>query len=67
MKHKRYVLTFDGDPEAVAFLARKLPKQHGSLGKARELGRAAKALFDVRYKVTSVTVPRPTAERVRSI
>ena len=57
MKHKKYLLTFDGDSEAVAFLARKLPKQHGSLGKARELGRAAEALFDVVEELERGDIP----------
>jgi len=67
VKYKKYVLRFEDDPEAVAFLKRKVPERHDSLGTARELGRCAKVLFGVEYKVTSVTVPRPTAERVRSL
>ena len=67
MKYKRYVLRFEGDSEIVAFLKRHVPEQQDSLGEARELGRCAQALFGVKYKVTSVTVPRPTAQRVRSL
>lgn len=67
MKYKRYVLSFGGDPEVVAFLKRRVPEQQDSLATARELGRCAKVLLGVSYKVTSVTVPRPTAERVRSL
>ncbi len=67
MKYKRYVLKFEGDPEAVAFLARHVQEQHGNLERARALGRAAKLLLGVEYRVTSVTLPRPTAERVKSL
>ena len=67
MKYKRYILTFTGNPEAVAFLKKHIKEQQDNLGYARELGRAAKLLFGVSYKVTSVTLPRPTAERVKSL
>jgi len=67
VKYKKYVLTFTGDPGVVAFLKARVPEHHDNLGTARELGRCAKALLGVDYKVTSVTVPRPTAERVRSL
>ena len=67
MKYKKYILTFTGDPETVAFLRRKVRKEHGSLGEARALGRAAKTLFGVEYKVASVAVPRLEAERVKSL
>jgi len=67
MKYKKYILTFWGDPETVAFLKRHIKEQQDNLGHARELGRAAKLLFGVSYKVTSVTLPRPTAERVKSL
>ena len=66
MKHKKYLLSFSGDPEAVAFLARKVPRQWGRLGKARAAARAAELLFDVRYRVTPVEKPR-VAGRVRSL
>ena len=67
MKYKRYILRFDGNPETVAFLKRHVSEQQDNLGYARELGRAAEVLFDVKYKVTSITLPRPTAERVKSL
>jgi len=67
MKYKRYVLTFGGDPEVVAFLKAHVKEQHDSLAHARNLGRCARVLFGVDYKVTSVTLPRPTAEKVRSL
>jgi len=67
MKYKKYVLTFTGNPETVAFLKRHIKEQQDNLGHARELGRAAKLLFGVSYKVTSITLPRPTAERVKSL
>lgn len=64
MKYKRYVLRFDGDPAVVAFLKRHVDEQHASLGKAREKGRCAKALFGVEYKVRPITLPKPAqAER----
>ena len=67
MKYKRYILTFKGDPEIMAFLKRHISEQQDSLARARSLGRAAKLLLGVDYKVTSVTLPKPTAERVKSI
>jgi len=67
MKYKRYVLRFEGDPEVVAFLKRHVEEQQSDLATARSLGRCAEALFGVKYRVTSVTVPRPTAERVKSL
>ena len=67
MKYKKYILRFDGNPEIVAFLKKHIKEQQDNLGHARELGRAAKLLFGVSYKVTSVTLPRPTAERVKSL
>ena len=67
MKYKRYLLQFKGDPEAVTFLKARVKERHDNLGNARELGRAANLLFGVTYKVTSVTLPRPTAEKVRSL
>jgi len=67
MKYKKYILRFTGDPDVVFFLKRHIKEQQDNLGHARELGRAAKLLFGVSYKVTSVTLPRPTAERVKSL
>ena len=72
MKYKRYFLKFDSadrerDQEVLDFLRRHVAEQQGDLGRARALGRAAKLLLGVDYKVTSVTVPKPTAERVRSL
>ena len=67
MKYKKYILRFDGNPEVVAFLKKHIKEQQDNLGYARELGRAAEILFDVKYKVTSITLPRPTAERVKSL
>lgn len=67
MKNKVYILSFTGDPESVAFLKRKVKAQQSKLATARSLGRAAEELFDVRYSVASVDVPRPTVERVKSI
>ena len=67
MKYKQYILKFEGDPEIVTFLKVHIKEQHDSLSRARDLGRAAKALCGVSYKVTSVTLPRPMAERVRSL
>lgn len=67
MKYKRYILTFKGDPETVAFLEKRVAKQQDNLGRARNLGRAAHLLLGVDYTVTSITVPKPTAERVRSL
>ena len=66
-QHKRYILAFTGNPETVAFLKRHVSEQQPNLARARELGRAAKVLLGVEYRVTSVTVRKPTAERVRSI
>ena len=68
MKYKRYILSFKGDPEAVVFLKQKaVSGQYSSLGQARRLGRAAETLFEVDDNVASVTVPRATADRVRSL
>ena len=67
MKYKKYVLRFEGDSATVACLKAKVPERDDNLGRARELGRAANLLFGVTYKVTSVTLPRPTAEKVRSL
>jgi len=67
MKYKKYILRFTGDPEIVAFLKAHIKEQQDNLGHARNLGRAAKLLFGVSYKVTSITLPRPTAERVKSL
>ncbi len=67
MKYKKYILTFDGDPDVVAFLKAHVAERQPDLGYARALGRAAKLLLRVDYKVTSVTLPRPTAERVKSL
>ena len=67
MKYKQYILTFKGDPEVVAFLEKRIAKKQPNLGHARALGKAARLLLGVEYTVTSVTVPRPTAERVRSL
>jgi hypothetical protein len=66
VKHKKYLLTFVGDPEAVAFLQARVPKQWDRLGEARARGRAAKLLLGVQYKVTPVEKPR-VAGRVKSI
>jgi len=65
--YKRYILTFTGDSEAVAFLERRIKKEQPDLATARMLGRAAKTLLGVEYKVTSVTLPHITAERVKSL
>ena len=59
MKYKVYHLSFTGDEEAVALLSKRVQKQWGSLGDAREAGRAARLLFGVRYKVTPITRPQP--------
>ena len=67
MKYKKYVLRFEGDPETVAFLKKHVAERQPNLGRARSLGRAAELLLGVEYKVTSVTLPRPTAEKVRSL
>ena len=64
---KQYTLTFEGDPEVVALLEKHTSKQQEGLGTARALGRAAELLFGVSYKVTGITLPRPTAEKVRSL
>ena len=66
MKYKQYVLTFTGDPEAVAFLKRKVARTWPRLGPAREAGRAAAALFDVEYAVTPVERAR-VAGKVKSL
>ena len=59
MKYKVYHLSFDGDAEVVAFLAKRVKKQWDSLGDAREAGRAAALLFGVRYKAQPITRPQP--------
>ena len=68
MKYKKYILTFSGDNKAALSLLRtQISREQDNLGRARALGRAAKLLFGVSYNVTSVTLPKPTAERVKSI
>ena len=70
MKYKRYVLHFDGDSEIVTFLERHVQKSfegRGALAAARKKGKAARELFGVEYDAISVTLPEPTAERVRSL
>jgi len=67
VKYRKYVLTFAGDPEAVAFLAGHVDKRWPSLEQARARGRAARLLLGVEYKVRSVVVPRPTAEGVKAL
>lgn len=67
MKYKRYLLKFKGDPEIVAFLGRHVREQQPDLARARALGKAARALFGVEYEVTSVTLPRPSAEKVKTL
>ena len=67
MKYKQYILTFKGDQEVIAFLEKHIAKKQPNLGQARALGKAARLLLGVDYTVTSITVPRPTAERVLSL
>jgi plasmid stabilization system protein ParE len=67
MKYKTYLLQFDGDPEVVAFLERKVERKFRSLAEARRAGRAARELFGVGYEAVSVTRPRPDAGRVKPI
>lgn len=70
MKHKKYLLHFDGDPEAVAFLKKKLPavyEGNGALSRANAHARAAKVLFGVKCRRTSISTPTPQAQRMKSI
>lgn len=67
MKYKRYVLKFQGDPAMVAFLKSHVKEQHTDLQTARALGRAAKLLLNVDYEVASITLPRASAEKVKSL
>ena len=70
MKYKQYILTFKGNSEVVALLEKHVPRTYkgpGALADARKRGKAARALFGVEYEAKSITVPKPTVERVRSI
>ena len=62
--------------DAVGLIWRDNPKRHDMQSLTTSIERYgfqepakfdAKLLFGVSYKVTSVTLPRPTAERVRSL
>jgi len=61
MKYRKYVLTFRGDSETVAFLAERVRREWPNLGEARKHGRAAALLFGVEYNVKSVVVSGPIA------
>jgi len=67
MKYRRYVLSFSGEPETVAFLAGHVRREWPNLGEARRRGRAAKLLLGVDYGVKSVVAPRPVVERVKAL
>ena len=58
MKYKRYILTFSGNPEIVAFLEQHLPREYDNLRDAKDRGRAAELLFGVSWEWSSRTLPR---------
>jgi len=66
MKYKRYVLILEGAEGAVAqALARWSKHEFASLGEAREVSRAIKALFpEVMTRIVSAAVPRRARQRV---
>ena len=58
MKYKRYILTFSGDHEIVAFLEKHVPREYASLRDAKDRGRAAELLFGISWAWQSVTTAK---------